>query len=184
MTHMTTRVYTSFSDVPELHAGAVFAAPTDTVYGLSCAVRDTVAITRLKRMKGKGAAMPLIVLIGSYEQLAQFVGSDAESLVRVHERVLSRVWPGPVSVVFKDTAPQWDAISPDTTLAIRMPDREDLRAFISRVGPIVSTSANLHGEAPATTCADVCVSFPDMLDFVIDTGVCANPPSTLVKIVR
>lgn len=177
--------YTSFTDAPErLLPGSVFVAPTDTVYGLSCSVHDARAVARLKELKGKGKDMPLIVLIGDSTQLDVFLDRSLSSFVQAYDRVVSRVWPGPVSVVFRDTLPTWSSISPDGTLAIRLPAHDALRAWLMRVGPIVSTSANMHGEAPATTMEAVLAAFPHGLDFLIDTGVCAGAPSTLVKLLR
>lgn len=181
--HVTTR-YTSFSDVKSLAPGSIFACPTDTVYGLSCRAEDPAAVIKLKDVKGKGAAMPVIVCIGSLEQLDMFVPRDNESRRHAEERLLSRVWPGAVSVVFRDTLQMWQGLSPDDTLALRMPARDDFCEFLNRVGPLVSTSANHAGHPPATSAAEVMRYFPSELDFVIDTGLCSNPPSTLIKILR
>jgi L-threonylcarbamoyladenylate synthase len=179
-----TQMYTTFSDVPALQNGAVFACPTDTVYGLSCLARDSAAVLRVKEIKGKTKDMPLIVLIGSLDQLDMFVSPQSTSRVHAEGRLLDNVWPGPVSVVFLETLPMWSTISPDGTLAIRMPHHPELRAFIERVGPIISTSANKTGAQPAVCAHDVLQIFPTELDFIIDGGECNNPPSTLIKILR
>lgn len=179
-----TTTFTTYSEILDIVTGSIFACPTDTVYGLSCLATDGDAVLRLKEVKGKGKEMPVIVLIANLAQLDMFVGNDNVSRMMAEERLLSNLWPGPVSIVFKDTLPQWSAISPDQTLAIRMPARDDVRAFVERVGPIISTSANLHGEPPATTAEEVLAYFPTQLDFVVDTGTCNNPPSTLIKILR
>jgi L-threonylcarbamoyladenylate synthase len=177
-------VYPKFSDVPTLERGCVFACPTDTVYGLSCAVADTEAIGRIKEMKRRGRDMPLVVLVGALEQLDMFMPKDSPDRCVAEDRLLAHLWPGPISIVFRDTLPEWSAITPDGTLALRMPNKPELLEFLQRFGPVVSTSANMHGEKPATTVAEVLEYFPTQLDFVIDGGVCDAPPSTLIKILR
>jgi L-threonylcarbamoyladenylate synthase len=179
-----TTTHHSFKEVANIPTGAVFACPTDTVYGLSCLATDSEAVLKIKKLKGKGAHMPVIVLIANLAQLDMFVRPENISRKNAESRILGHVWPGPVSVVFADALPQWQAISPDQTLAIRMPQRSDLCAFIEKFGPIVSTSANLSGGKPAISAREVLEIFPTQLDFVIDGGECNNPPSTLIKILR
>jgi L-threonylcarbamoyladenylate synthase len=67
-------------------------------------------------------------------------------------------------------------------LAVRMPDNNDLRRLIDKVGPIVSTSANLQGQVPAKNVEDAQKYFGDKLDFYVDAGKLNGEPSTLVKI--
>lgn len=179
-----TQTFVSFSEVTALPNSCVFACPTDTVYGLSCLAADSNAVLKLKEIKRKGKEMSVIVLIASLAQLDMFVDKENASRKIAEERLLAKLWPGPISIVFKDTRPEWQAISPDQTLAIRMPLSPGLIEFIERVGPIISTSANLHGEMPATTAEAVLSYFPTQLDFIVNTGECNNPPSTLIKILR
>jgi L-threonylcarbamoyladenylate synthase len=175
-----TCTYTSFTDVQQLEHGAVFACPTDTVYGLSCSVKDAEAVVKVRSIKGKGADVPLIVLIANFEQLEQF----GITLSTKHRDFLEKIWPGAVSVVTSGVSNTYSHISPDGSLAVRMPDRADLREFLVRFGPIVSTSANKHGEKPCTNLNEILAVFPTELDCVVDTGVCDAPPSTLIKIIR
>jgi L-threonylcarbamoyladenylate synthase len=179
-----TKMYKNFSDVADVQEGAIFACPTDTVYGLSCLAVDGGAVVRIKEAKGRSKDMPFIVLISDLAQLDMFLENDAPSRHVLEDRVLSAVWPGPVSIVFSHVQPRWSLLSLDGTLALRMPRRSDMRAFIYAHGPIISTSANLNGKVPATTANEVLHYFPSELDFVIDTGDCVHQPSTVIKILR
>ncbi|HEX2040645.1 MAG TPA: Sua5/YciO/YrdC/YwlC family protein, partial [Acidimicrobiales bacterium] len=49
------------------------------------------------------------------------------------------------------------------------------RELARRVGPLASTSANLHGRPPATTAAEVTLGV-----LVVDGGVCNGKPSTVL----
>jgi L-threonylcarbamoyladenylate synthase len=175
-----THIYTSFLDIEPLAPGAIFACPTDTVYGLSCLAADGDAVKKIREIKGRGKEQPIIVLISNLSQLAQF----GISYLPKHEHFLNRIWPGPMSVEFNFTNQEFMHISGMGYFAVRMPQRPDLAAFLEKFGPIVSTSANKTGEPPAITAGEVLDIFPTELDFVIDGGECNNPPSTLIKILR
>jgi L-threonylcarbamoyladenylate synthase len=174
-----TDVFTSWTDVQMERVDEVFCCPTDTVYGLSTSVHATESIAKIKTLKGKDPAMPLIVLIGSLEHIALFTPDNGVSVTRL----ATKLWPGPVSIVFPNVYEKWNAVSPNGTLALRLPDHPELQAFLNRVGPIVSTSANKTGQPPCETIAEVMAVFPE-LSFVVDTGPCRNPPSTLIKVMR
>jgi L-threonylcarbamoyladenylate synthase len=174
------RILTSLNEVTPEMAQGVFCCPSDTVYGLSTSVSAADSVMKIKMLKGKDPNMPLIVLIGSYEQIDMFVPEHTVSVMRLAKKV----WPGPVSVIFGNVYEKWDAVSPNGTLALRMPDNPELRDFLMRVGPIVSTSANKTGNPPAITSQAAQEIFGQTLDFYIDTGDCNNPPSTLVKVLR
>jgi L-threonylcarbamoyladenylate synthase len=150
------------------------------VYGFSCSVSDTAAIKAIRTLKSREQRKPLIVLIASLRDLEHF----GVTLTEAHGAFLKRVWPGAVSVVFSGVHESFSHIAHNNSLAIRMPEREDLRAFITRVGPIVSTSVNHAGETPATTVSEVVSLFPEGIHTIVDTGACAHPPSTVVQILR
>jgi L-threonylcarbamoyladenylate synthase len=60
-----------------------------------------------------------------------------------------------------------------------LPDYPDLLKLIDTVGPLVSTSANLQGSKPAANVKEAQKIFGERLNFYVDTGQLANPPSTL-----
>lgn len=175
-----TTVFTSFDAVTKEMTKGVFACPTDTLYGLSTSIYAPDSIARIKVLKGKDASMPLIVLIGSFEQIDLFLPDNTPSVLRLAKKL----WPGPVSIVFPNVYDTWDAISPNNTVALRMPDHPDLQKFLQRVGPIISTSANKTGYAPKTHPAAIVTEFPEGIDFIVDRGECNNPASTLIKVLR
>ncbi len=174
------QIFRSFADIQNLEKGMVYALPTDTVYGLSCSIDDEAAVQKIRELKGRDGEKPLIVLVATMRDVERC----GVRLSEEHTTFLKRVWPGPVSVVCAQKEPLLTHITKHQTIAVRMPLREDLRAFIARVGPIVSTSANISGAAPATTLTAVQSYFPEGVFATVDTGVCDNPPSTVVQILR
>ena len=65
-------------------------------------------------------------------------------------------------------------------MGIRAPDHPVPRALCAAAGPLATTSANRHGEPPMTTAEELDRCFGAALPVVLDGGVCAGSPSTVV----
>src|SRR4051812_14466777 len=112
-----------------LRGGDAIVLPTDTVYGLGALPAH---LDLLFALKGRPANVPVAVLVASLDQ--------ARSLVRVTaaaERLAAAFWPGPLTMVL----PTLDGGS---TVGVRCPDLEFVRALVAEVGPLAVTSANRH----------------------------------------
>jgi L-threonylcarbamoyladenylate synthase len=124
-----------------VRAGGVIAFPTDTVYGLGAAADDEVATKRVYHIKGRPAGMPLILMVAAESQLEGWVHVDSRA-----EEMMRRWWPGPLTLVLH-------AIG-GGTLGVRIPKHKAALGLLSAAGPLMTTSANLHGEEPALTAED------------------------------
>lgn len=151
--------------------------PSDTIYGLSCRALDEAAVERLRKIKGSDKAKPFIVLISSTTQLMDIgiITTDAAPALRY--------WPGQLTIICDAVdAPFW-LHRGTKTLAIRQPDDKELRDLIAKVGPIVSTSANLANKKLARSAAGARKYFGDQLDFYVDKGTISKKPSTIIRTV-
>lgn len=167
----------SFDDeiIRLLKQGKAGLLPSDTIYGLSAKALDKAAVSKLHKLKDRSTHKPFIVLVSDLKML------DLLSISLSQIKLVEEYWPGPLSVIFASGAP--DFLTRGTgSLAVRMPDSPDLTALINQVGPMVSTSANLEGEAPARSVTEARAVFSETLDFYVDVGELDNPPSTLAVI--
>jgi len=121
-----------------IRTGGVIAFPTDTVYGLGAAADDEVARKRIYRIKGRPVGLPLILMVAAESQLEGWVHVDsrAEALVR-------RWWPGPLTLILHAKG--------GGTLGVRIPQHKVALELLRAAGPLMTTSANLHGKDPAMT---------------------------------
>jgi L-threonylcarbamoyladenylate synthase len=159
-----------------LKAGGVGLLPTDTIYGLSALALDKKAVERVHELKERDDGKPLVVLIAEAGQLNE-LGPSLQ-----YPEILEKYWPAPLSVEFNaSNAPEW-LHRGKFYFAVRMPDHDGLRKLIKKVGPIVSTSANLQNHEPAKTVEEAKKYFGDQLDFYVDAGKLEGQSSTLVKI--
>lgn len=153
-----------------LSAGSVVAVPTDTLYGLAADYAQPAAVDRIFELKQRPRDVRVPVLVASAAQAAELavVASDRVAAV------LDRFWPGAVTFVLQER-------EGDETVGLRCPDSDVVRDLCRRVGPLACTSANLHGEPPLTTPAEVESVFGDALP-VVAGGVLAGAPSTVVDL--
>jgi L-threonylcarbamoyladenylate synthase len=91
--------------------------------------------------------MELSILADSPAQVAAHGRLDARAAA-----LAARFWPGALSLVVPVAEPGRFVV-PRTgdAVSVRIPDCPPLRALLSRTGALASTSANRHGEPPATT---------------------------------
>ena len=150
-------------------AGKVWYMPTDTIPGLSARAGDHGAIERIREMKQRPQGKPFIILCSSLDQITN-MGIE---ISRSQAAFLNKIWPGPVTVAFDDER------------AVRIPDDNELGAFIDKVGPVVSTSCNRGGEEPILDSGLAKETFGDKIDYYLDTQATnKTAASTIIKIIR
>ena len=138
-----------------LRGGGVVAFPTDTVYGLGAAADDELAQRRIYAIKNRPVGMPLILMVAAQSQLEGWVHLDSRA-----EEVIRRWWPGPLTLILH--------ASGGGTLGVRVPNHEITLELLRAAGPLMTTSANLHGNDPAMT-AEEAAELPG-LTAILDGG--------------
>lgn len=121
-----------------IRSGGVIAFPTDTVYGLAAAADDEVARRRIYHIKGRPVGLPLILMVAAESQLEGWVHVDSRA-----EDLMRRWWPGPLTLILHATG--------GGTLGVRIPKHAVALELLRAAGPLMTTSANLHGKDPAMT---------------------------------
>jgi L-threonylcarbamoyladenylate synthase len=158
--------------------GGIGILPTDTLYGIVCSAFLPKSVDRLYEIRKRNPHKKCIVLISDIKDLSNFeiVIDDFT------KKVLQTVWPGPVSVEMPAPSDRFEYLHKGTnSLSFRIPDREDLRRFLIKSGPIIVPSANPEGEKPAKTIEEAKNYFPG-LDFYINDGILGGDPSTIISI--
>jgi len=163
-------------------SGYLVSFPTDTIPAL--AVRPDQA-SSIFAIKQRSQSKPLILLGATPDELWPFVtGSTAEQ--RVWQQVASLYWPGALTLVLPASEHVPPALNPGspTTIGLRVPNSAKAREILSQTGPLAATSANLSGQLPLQTMAEIETQFPDVLIqatelAAVDSGT--GVPSTVAK---
>jgi len=163
--------------VAALQQGLLVAVPTDTVYGLAADPFHTGASDRIYAAKRRPRQVDLPVLVADREQALSVVIGLTEAATRL----MDRFWPGALTLVLpRRPDVRADLGADEATVGLRCPDHGVPREVCRRAGPLATTSANLHGQAPLTTAAEVALTFGDAVGLVLDAGPCVGTPSTVV----
>ncbi|HWQ99498.1 MAG TPA: L-threonylcarbamoyladenylate synthase, partial [Candidatus Methylomirabilis sp.] len=154
-----------------LRRGGVIAFPTETTYGLGCDPRNTKAVARIFRIKGRPLlkALPLVVSSVLDVKRVAVLAEPAARLAR-------RYWPGPLTLVLPVRRGQrfHHLVAPNNEVAIRVSSSPFVRALVRAYGfPIVATSANRSGQPECRSGRSVVRVFQDAKmkpGIVIDVG--------------
>jgi len=160
-----------------LTSGGMVAFPTDTVYGLGALVFDEQAVSRISDVKGRGAGKAIAVLIGDISQLSRVAaGISWES-----EKLARRFWPGPLTIVLPRHPSIPDAVTPLSTIGVRIPNFAPTLELLKLTGPLAVTSANMTGQGSSSTARGVHAQLDGKIPLILDGGVTpGGTPSTMV----
>ena len=151
--------------------------PTDTVYGVGVALSVPGATARLFALKDRPASTPIAVLVASWAQALELVEPPGAKV----ERLLERLWPGPLTVVLRRRPDVVVDLGGDgATVGVRCPAHDFLRGLATEVGPLATTSANRHGEPTPASALDAAAALTAPVALVVDGGACAGVASTVV----
>ena len=161
--------------------GGVIAYPTEAVYGLGCDPDNDDAIEKLLELKQRPWQKGLILVASDFSQLKPYIDESqlsAEQLQRAFDK-----WPGPFTFIMP-IKPNLSRLlcGQFNSLAVRVSNHPDVQVLCQALGkPIVSTSANLTGQEPAMTAAEVIQQFDGKIDALV-TGELGSElkPSTII----
>ncbi|MEO8360552.1 MAG: L-threonylcarbamoyladenylate synthase [Vicinamibacteria bacterium] len=162
----------------QLLAGALIIYPTDTLYAIGCLAFNPAALERLRAAKGREGDKPLPVIAADLLQARALTSSWPAAA----QKLADVFWPGPLTLILPaapDLPPQ--LLAGSTGVAVRVPASGPARLLAGLAGPLVSTSANLAGQAPCTTVEAAVATFPSV-DLIFDVGLLDGAPSTIVEI--
>ena len=163
-----------------LKNGGVIAFPTDTVYGLGADAFNAVAVDRIYDIKGRRRDRQFPLLIADTESLAVLAGEIPE----MARFLAGRFWPGGLTMVLPAAASLPAHLGTGPGIAVRIPDHPVCLALIRGLGKaVIGTSANLSGQRPALTAAEIRQHLADKIDCIIDGGRCSGgKESTVVDV--
>jgi len=164
-----------------LSAGGLVAFPTETFYGLGANALDPQAVGRVYAAKGRPESKPLLVLVDS----VRMVQSLVEGVPAAAWTLMTKYWPGPLTLVFRARGNLPVELTAGTgTVGVRMPGHPVAFGLVRTAGfPVTAPSANLSGEAPPTTAADVQRIFEGKIELILDGGPTKGGlPSTIVDV--
>ncbi len=166
-----------------LEKGEVVALPTETVYGLGADAVNSEAVAKIFAAKQRPSFDPLIVHVGSYEQVDE-VADVPDELREVIDKLMKAHWPGPLTLILpkKECVP--DIVTSGLpSVAVRMSAHPLMKAIIRKLGrPIAAPSANRFGRISPTSASAVEKELSGLIPMIIDGGACREGiESTIIR---
>jgi len=148
-----------------IQQGAVFAYPTEGVWGIGASVQCLDAVADILTLKQRPQHKGLIVVCSDLEQLSDWL----EPLDDDKKQQVLATWPGPVTWVLpcKESVPEVIR-GEHTSIAVRVSAHPLVQKLCKLAGPLISTSANPAGEPSAMSAEQVQQYFPQQLGFIVE----------------
>jgi L-threonylcarbamoyladenylate synthase len=173
--------------------GGVVCYPTDTVWGIGCDALNEDAVKRVKKAKGKPENAKFIWLLPSIKRVKKYF----PNLTAAEEKLLNKkrttvvlaatgggTAGGGRTAGGGETADGGGTADGEGT-AVRVVKTGWLNKFLTRCGvPLVSTSANLHGEKTAESWRRAAEIFGETADAVIKGGEIRNGAASSILAVE
>ena len=177
-----------------LRKGGIILYPTDTVWGIGCDATDPEAVAKIYEIKRRSDSKSLVLLASDMDMVSRYVKEVPEmaiQLVEVNDKPMTIIYPG--AVVGSSENPKADryclaynTVAEDGTVGIRVPMMEFCQQLAFRLGrPIVSTSANISGEATPKKFAEISQEIKDAVDHVVDPSLergATGQSSSIIKV--
>jgi L-threonylcarbamoyladenylate synthase len=159
-----------------INDGQLVGFPTETVYGIAALATQADTLNRLRELKSR-PQRPFSVHMGDPADVKRYV----RAIPTMAQRVIDRVWPGPVTLLLEtggqlaDDALEaqglHDILTSDNIIGLRCPADPICQKMLTAVdGPVVAPSANLVGAPSPRNAAQVLETLDGKIDLLIDTG--------------
>ncbi len=165
--------------VDALEDGELIAYPTDSCYALGCDARARRAVERLYALKGRDHRKPFALLVPDLSDVARYaiVSNFAYRVLRQHT-------PGPFTFVLPATrlVPEL-LLNRQKQVGIRVPAAPVATELSAQLAaPLVTTTASGEDGEPMADPRDIKERYGHALALVLDAGLQAGHPSTVVSL--
>jgi len=147
-----------------LKKGGIILYPTDTVWGIGCDATNAHAVQKVFDIKKREQSSALIVLLADKKDILKYVAApDLQVFDFLYEQTR------PTTIVFENAIGLPDnLVARDGSIAIRVVKDPFCIHLIKRFRkPLVSTSANLHGEETPALFKNISLEVQQRVEYIV-----------------
>jgi L-threonylcarbamoyladenylate synthase len=167
--------------------------PTDTVWGIGCDATNREAIQKIFNIKQRDQNKSLILLLDRIERLPSYIELIPDIAFDLIEQSFK-----PLTIIYPRAKNLPDEIiHEDGSIAIRITDDLFCKKLIFRLRkPLVSTSANISGEAAPSIFEKIDTEIKSSVDYIVQhrrheftsstrpSGIIKVMPGNVVEVIR
>ncbi|MCZ4693606.1 threonylcarbamoyl-AMP synthase [Ancylomarina euxinus] len=148
-----------------LKNGGIILYPTDTIWGIGCDATNEEAVKRVYEIKKREDSKSMLVLMENPNRLNSYVDEVPEIALDLID-----VTDKPMTIIYSNAKNlAKNLINSDGSIGIRITEEAFTQQLIQRFRkPIVSTSANISGDAPAQNFSEINQAIIDAVDYVVE----------------
>lgn len=164
-----------------LENGGIILYPTDTVWGVGCDATNEEAVRKVYALKQREDSKALICLVGNDAMLEKHITNVpdlAYDIMDVSEKPTTIIYDKPLGIAK-------NLIADDNTIAIRVASDKFCQYLINKFKkPIVSTSANISGNATPKQFSHIEEAILKGVDYVVNLqqDKMMSTPSAIIKL--
>ncbi|MGM0378097.1 MAG: L-threonylcarbamoyladenylate synthase [Bacteroidota bacterium] len=168
--------------VEVLQNGGLILYPTDTIWGIGCDATNPEAVKKVYDLKQRADSKSMLVLVENEVRLDSYVEKVPEmayELIDLSEKPITIIYPQGKNLA-------QNLLAEDGSIGIRV-TREDFSKGLCQKfrKPVVSTSANISGEAAPKNFDDISQKVIEGVDYVVryrQDEKSAPAPSGIIKL--
>lgn len=177
-----------------LRSGGIILYPTDTVWGIGCDATDPEAVAKIFAIKKREDSKSLVLLASDMDMICRYVKEIPEmavQLVEVNDKPMTIIYPDAIAgdqgnMKADRRCLAFNTVAQDGTVGIRIPMMDFCQQLVARFGrPIVSTSANISGEATPRKFAEISETIRSAVDLIVDPSLergATGQSSSIIKV--
>ena len=165
-----------------LQRGGVILYPTDTIWGIGCDASRQDSVSNIYRIKQRADFKSMLVLVNGVDMLMRYIEHMPQQGLDILKKAIK-----PTTIIYPGArALAENLLAPDGSVGIRITSDPFCMKLIAFFGkPIVSTSANISGEAPPATFHEISSAIRKQVDYVVQwrqDETAAATPSAIIKL--
>lgn len=151
--------------IETLRGGGILLYPTDTIWGIGCDATNEQACQRIAELKGRSDDKSFVLLADGFPMIQRYILDFPEVCYELADLAVK-----PLTIIYPDARQLAQSVlAADGSVGIRITtDPICLKLIRSMRRPLVSTSANLTGQASPTEFAEIDKAIIEGVDAIVE----------------
>ena len=164
-----------------LEKGGLILYPTDTIWGIGCDATNEKAVSRVFDLKKREESKALVVLLADKRDILKYVANPDPAIFDFLDSLGK-----PTTIIYEGALGFANNLpASDGTIGIRIVKDEFCRHLIKRFRkPLVSTSANISGQASPQSFQEISPEILNGVDYIVrhrQEEADSHSPSSIIK---